>query len=101
MNGKEISVVLRIGEKQKALKTVKGRRLQELISDAGISFAFPCGGNGRCGKCIVTFTSGAPAPKTIYRNFLKRAKDFFAGALWSGTALWIYPKTRLLMKNRL
>ena len=70
MNGKEISVILRIGEKQKALKTVKGRRLQELISDAGISFAFPCGGNGRCGKCIVTFTSGAPEPKTIDRNFL-------------------------------
>ena len=70
MNSKEISVIIHMGEKQKALKTVKGRRFKELISDAGIDFAFPCGGNGRCGKCIVTFVSGAPEPGTADRNFL-------------------------------
>ena len=70
MSGKEISVTIRMGKKQTALKTVRGRRLKELISDAKITFSFPCGGNGRCGKCVVTFVSGAPKPGAADRNFL-------------------------------
>ncbi len=70
MSGKEISVTIRMGEKQTVLKTVRGRRLKELISDAGIAFSFPCGGNGRCGKCVVTFVSGAPKTSAADRNFL-------------------------------
>lgn len=35
-----------------------GTTLKEVMNDAGINFDFPCGGRGRCGKCLVRITAG-------------------------------------------
>ncbi len=56
------------------LRARRGRRLKELFSDAGISFAYPCAGNGRCGKCVISFDKGAPSPGDIDKNFLSEAE---------------------------
>ncbi|HZK25118.1 MAG TPA: ASKHA domain-containing protein [Oscillospiraceae bacterium] len=39
-----------------------GTTLKEIMNDAGINFDFPCGGRGRCGKCLVRITAGANEP---------------------------------------
>lgn len=70
MRNSEIDVVITMDGKQMHLKARGGRRLKELLCDAGISVSMPCGGNGRCGKCVVTFMSGAPKAGTLDRNFL-------------------------------
>lgn len=36
--------------------------LKEIINQAGINFDFPCGGQGKCGKCRVKIVSGAALP---------------------------------------
>ena len=64
-------LIIQDGKKQ-VLGARSGRRLKELISDAGIGVSFPCGGNGRCGKCVVTFTSGSPLPNDTDRHFLSK-----------------------------
>lgn len=70
MRNSEIDVVITMDGKHMHLKAREGRRLKELLRDAKISVPMPCGGNGRCGKCVVTFASGAPKAGTLDRNFL-------------------------------
>ena len=43
-------------------KTVNaGIKLSDILLKEGMSVSMPCGGNGKCGKCVITFKSGAPA----------------------------------------
>ncbi len=72
MRNGELNVVIYTDVEKRVLKARAGRRLKELISDAGISFPQPCGGNGRCGKCVVTFVSGAPKASALDENFLSK-----------------------------
>ena len=70
MNNNDVEVRIIQDKKEIVLKARRGRRLKELFSDAGISFAYPCGGNGRCGKCVISFENGAPRPGDVDKNFL-------------------------------
>ena len=45
-----------------ALQVEDGITLKEVMNDAGINFDFPCGGRGRCGKCLVKITEGVGEP---------------------------------------
>ncbi len=78
MRNGEIDVVITMDGKHMHLKARGGRRLKELLRDAKISVSMPCGGNGRCGKCVITFVSGAPKAGTLDRNFLSD-KELLAG----------------------
>lgn len=42
----------------KKIKANKGGDLINIIKESGIDFDFPCGGEGKCGKCIVKIESG-------------------------------------------
>ncbi|NLZ92983.1 MAG: 2Fe-2S iron-sulfur cluster binding domain-containing protein, partial [Firmicutes bacterium] len=44
------------------LQVEDGATLKEVMNDAGINFDFPCGGRGRCGKCLVKITEGVGEP---------------------------------------
>ena len=44
------------------LEVEAGTTLKEVMNDAGINFDFPCGGRGRCGKCLVRITAGIREP---------------------------------------
>ena len=46
----------------KTARVEKGTELLKAVEAAGLSVRFPCGGNGRCGKCKVVFEEGAPSP---------------------------------------
>ena len=52
------------------LEALKGKQLKGLLADAGLEASYPCGGVGRCGKCKVRFTEGAPSPNTLDKSFL-------------------------------
>ena len=52
------------------VEAVKGKMLKGVLADAGIDVVYPCGGAGRCGKCTVKFSYGAPAPNTQDKTFL-------------------------------
>ncbi|WP_026651579.1 ASKHA domain-containing protein [Butyrivibrio proteoclasticus] len=68
----KIEIVVENSGIQQVLEAPKGRLLKDLISDAGINFSFPCAGSGRCGKCIVTYKKGAPAPNSFDERFLSK-----------------------------
>jgi uncharacterized 2Fe-2S/4Fe-4S cluster protein (DUF4445 family) len=44
--------------------------LEILAPFAAISLTAPCGGKGRCGKCVVSLPDGAPEPSEADRRFL-------------------------------
>ena len=71
-------ITINTGENKVSLQAPKGRQLKGLLSDAGISFSYPCGGSGRCGKCKVRFLSGAPTPNSLDNRFLS-AKELAQG----------------------
>ncbi|WP_044956884.1 ASKHA domain-containing protein [Butyrivibrio sp. LC3010] len=48
----------------------EGTLLSELLIREGIVRNMPCGGMGRCGKCVVRFKSGASAVTVADRKFL-------------------------------
>ena len=77
MHNNEFEVRIIQDSKQYVLKARSGRRLKELISAAGIFVPYPCGGNGRCGKCVISFDKGAPTPNDTDKNFL--SKEELAG----------------------
>ncbi|RKM54631.1 DUF4445 domain-containing protein [Butyrivibrio sp. X503] len=52
-------------------QTFKGKLLKDVFGAEGISFLFPCGGTGRCGKCKVKFESGAPRPTAADLAYLR------------------------------
>lgn len=51
--------------------TAKPGRLYDAIKAAGIAMRAPCGGNGRCGKCLVHIES-APEPSAAEISLLSR-----------------------------
>lgn len=72
MEKTNVQVNINTGEKISLLQAPKGRQLKGLLSDAGISFSYPCGGMGRCGKCKVKFLYGAPTPNALDMRFLSK-----------------------------
>lgn len=71
-------ISINTGGKKTTLQALAGRQLRGLLSDAGISYSYPCGGNGRCGKCKVRFISGAPTANSLDIRFLS-AKEIADG----------------------
>lgn len=55
------SVQVTKGQQRAAVEAPEGQTLLQAIQSAGISTSFPCGGNGRCGKCKV-YAQGALSP---------------------------------------
>lgn len=78
MGRREITIAITSSGQRRILTAHQGRRLKELLSDAGIFFSLPCSGNGRCGKCVVTFKAGAPKATALDEHFLGK-KDIDAG----------------------
>lgn len=50
-----------------------GESLAAVMGESGILVNFPCGGQGRCGKCVVRVTKGAADPTPEERKFLSQA----------------------------
>ncbi|WP_026656482.1 ASKHA domain-containing protein [Butyrivibrio sp. AE3003] len=67
---KKIRVGIEYKNNNVTLETLKGKQLKGLLADAGFEASYPCGGVGRCGKCKVRFTEGAPYPNTLDKSFL-------------------------------
>ena len=65
-----ISVTINEYGKKRLATATKGERIKEILLREGVSFAMPCGGNARCGKCKVRFISGAPTPDVYEEVFL-------------------------------
>jgi uncharacterized 2Fe-2S/4Fe-4S cluster protein (DUF4445 family) len=63
MNTDEIKVVINEYGSKRILSCRRGRRLSDLLRSEGISVSQPCGGMGRCGRCICRIT-GAQVPVT-------------------------------------
>ena len=73
-------IKLKINHKNKihTIETFKGKFLKDVSEAEGIPFSFPCGGNGRCGKCMVRFISGAPRPTAADMTYI-REKELSEG----------------------
>jgi len=52
---------------QQVVYVEKGALLQEAIEAAGIPLALPCGGQGRCGRCIVVVQEGQVRRRSVAR----------------------------------
>lgn len=63
---------------EQSARVEPGTTVTEAATCAGVLIEQPCGGRGRCGKCRVRFTQGAP-PATLFdrRNF--SAEEIAAG----------------------
>ncbi len=70
MHKREFDVRIIKNGKHTVLVSRSGRRLKELLSNARVYASLPCGGNGRCGKCVVSFINGAPEPTDADKRFL-------------------------------
>jgi uncharacterized 2Fe-2S/4Fe-4S cluster protein (DUF4445 family) len=49
-----------------------GTSFADVLKKADIPINLPCGGEGRCGKCIVKVLSAAPPPTPEEKNFLSK-----------------------------
>lgn len=61
-----------------SVESFKGKLLKDVLEAEGIAYSFPCGGAGRCGKCKVRFTEGAPKASTADVTFFS-AKELAQG----------------------
>ena len=61
-----------------SVESLKGKLLKDVLEAEGIAYSFPCGGDGRCGKCKVRFTEGAPKASTSDVTFFS-AKELAQG----------------------
>lgn len=48
----------------------EGSTIMEAMDGAGIDYDFPCGGNGKCGKCRVKILSEAALPTDVEKELL-------------------------------
>lgn len=48
----------------------EGGTIMEAMDKAGIDYDFPCGGNGKCGKCRVKIISAAGLPTDVEKELL-------------------------------
>ncbi len=62
-------IVNEYGKKTKVYSET-GRLLSDVLSENGFRPERPCGGLGTCGKCRVSFLSGAPVPSDHDKRFL-------------------------------
>ncbi|WP_022779033.1 ASKHA domain-containing protein [Butyrivibrio sp. AE3009] len=60
MKADEIKVTIITYDRTYDLTSVQGTKLKDLLDSTGISYSLPCTGAGRCGRCRVRFTKGAP-----------------------------------------
>ncbi len=56
----------------RTLRVPAGSALADALREAGIPFAYPCGGVRVCGRCRVEFREGAPAPLPDEERHLSR-----------------------------
>lgn len=47
---------------EKRVRVAPGTMLSQAITKANLAFEFPCGGQGKCGKCKVRILSNCPTP---------------------------------------
>lgn len=55
------TVTLRYGDTVKTVSAEPGTGIYQILSENGVPFAAPCGGNGRCGKCRVKVSGNVKA----------------------------------------
>ena len=70
MKAKEITVTINEYGKARKIAAKKGERLKAILDRAGVNYALPCGGAGRCGRCRIRFLKGAPIPGSYEEAFL-------------------------------
>ena len=70
MKAKEITVTINEYGKVQTIAAAKGERLKAVLDRAGINYALPCAGAGRCGRCRIKFLKGAPIPGSYEEMFL-------------------------------
>ncbi len=73
---KDYKVILQPGDLE--IEVLEGSTLMEAMDGAGIDFDFPCGGQGKCGKCRVKILSGAGQPTAAEQDMLEE-KELEAG----------------------
>jgi uncharacterized 2Fe-2S/4Fe-4S cluster protein (DUF4445 family) len=56
-----------------------GDTISDAIKKAGLFLSMPCGGEGRCGKCLVMTKGGFPPVGAVERRLLERAPASPAG----------------------
>lgn len=56
------------------VNTDKSRTVLKTAKKNGIKLKAPCGGNGKCGKCIVKVKGKLSEPTKVERNFLSEKK---------------------------
>ena len=55
------SITLHFGGTAKTVEAAEGKTIYQVLSENGVPFAAPCGGNGRCGKCRVRVSGNVKA----------------------------------------
>lgn len=57
-----------------AVEVLKGTTIKEAAMACGIMLNMPCGGRGRCGKCLVQIKRGRHSPGPVDEKFIARSK---------------------------
>lgn len=55
------SITLHFSGTTKNVQAAEGKTIYQVLSENGVPFAAPCGGNGRCGKCRVRVSGNVKA----------------------------------------
>ncbi|AGL00239.1 ASKHA domain-containing protein [Desulfoscipio gibsoniae] len=66
---KSYQVIFQPGDQ--AMEVQEGSTIMEAMDQAGINFDFPCGGQGKCGKCRVRVPAGAGDPTATEKEILE------------------------------
>lgn len=75
---RKIRIKIKYQNRIYSVESLKGKLLKDVLEAEGIAYSFPCGGAGRCGKCKVRFTEGAPKASTSDITFFS-AKELEQG----------------------
>ncbi len=57
----------------------KEKTIAEIAEKIGIKIKLPCGGKGKCGKCLIQVTNGEISPPTKEEIKLIKASDLESG----------------------
>jgi uncharacterized 2Fe-2S/4Fe-4S cluster protein (DUF4445 family) len=68
------TITIRFLPADKSITVPRGTTILEAAQRAGVILDAPCGGRGRCGKCLVLLRTGAPAPSAGERARLSAAQ---------------------------
>lgn len=70
---------IHIGQATHTIEFSGGLPLVDAIRQSGVSFALPCGGNGKCGKCKVQISVNQPLPVSSEERQLLTEQELNSG----------------------